>query len=162
MSIPLRVEDYLLAAPAIDFGVALANASSKFAQERSRIVQQRERFDELCRLAEAEATPDQLVAIAAHLNDFEKQLATILVPVIRSAEKTIAKRLPKGSPPAQQSFYALSEEAADIASTWLEAYQQAQIRLYRMASEKLKATGHPSTEIRNPDDLDKYFREIAE
>src|SRR4051794_7090950 len=87
MAVPLRVEDYLLDAPAIDFGVALADASSKFAAERSRIVKQRERFDELCRLAEIEATPDQLVGIAAHLNDFEKQLAAVLVPVISRAEK---------------------------------------------------------------------------
>ena len=162
MSVPLRVEDYLLAAPAIDLGVTLAEASSKFAEERSRIVQQRERFDELCRLAEAEATPDQLVAISVHLNAFEKQLAAILVPVIRSAEKTIEKRPPKGAPPAQKVFHGLSEQAAEIASTWLEAYQNAQIRLYRLASEKLKAAGHPSTEIRNASDLDKYFREIVE
>jgi hypothetical protein len=115
MAVPLRVEDYLLDAPAIDLGVALAEASSKFAAERSRIVKQQERFDELCRLAETEATPDQLVAIATHLNDFEKQLAAVLVPVIRSAEKAIAKRLPTGAPEAQKSFYRLSEEAADIA-----------------------------------------------
>jgi hypothetical protein len=162
MAVPLRVEDYLLDAPAIDLGVALAEASSKFAAERSRIVKQRDRFDELCRLAETEATPDQLVAIAAHLNDFEKQLAAVLVPVIRSAEKVIAKRLPTGAPEAQNSFYKLSEEAADIASTWLDAYQNAQIRLYRLASDKLKANGHPSIEIRNAADLDKYFDEIPQ
>src|SRR5260370_19838950 len=79
MSAALRVEDYLLAAPAIDLGLALADASAKFAAERSRIANQRERFDELCRLAEAEATPDQLAAIAAHLNNFERQLAAIFV-----------------------------------------------------------------------------------
>ena len=60
MSAALRIEDYLLAVPAIDLGIALADASAKFAAERSRIANQRERFDELCRLAEAEATPDQL------------------------------------------------------------------------------------------------------
>src|SRR5689334_16761527 len=131
MAVPLRVEDFLLDAPAIDLGVALAEASSKFAAERSRILKQRERFEELCRLAEAEATPDDLLAIAAHLNlnDFEKQLAAILVPVIRSAEQTIVKRLPKGAPSSQKSFYRLSEDAADIAATWLELYQNTQIVL---------------------------------
>jgi hypothetical protein len=162
MSAALRVEDYLLAVPAIDLGIALADASAKFAAERSRIANQRERFDELCRLAEAEATPDQLAAIAAHLNNFERQLAAILVPVIRSAEQTIAKRLPAGAPAAQRSFHKLSEEAADIASKWLEAYQNAQIRLYRLASEKMEAAGHPSVEIRDAADLDKYFQEFSE
>src|SRR5258708_2844708 len=121
MAVPLSIEDYLLEAPAIDLGIALAESSIKFATEQSRIVKQRERFNELCRLAEAEATPDQLVAIASQLNDFERKLAAILVPVIRSAEKTIAKRLPKGAPQAQESFYRLSAEAADIAAAWLEA-----------------------------------------
>jgi hypothetical protein len=158
----LRVEDYLLTAPAIDLGIALADASAKFAAERSRIVNQRERFDELCRLAEAEATPDQLAVIATHLNNFERQLAAILVPVIRSAEQTIGKRLPTGAPAAQKSFHRLSEEAADIASKWLEAYQNAQIRLYRLASEKMKTAGYPSVEIETSADLDKYFQELPE
>ena len=162
MTAPLRVEDYLLAAPEVDVGLTLAEASAKFAAERSRLVKQQEKFDELCRLAEAQTTPDQLVAIAAQLSDFERQLATILVPVIRSAGKRIAKKLPAGTPAAQKSIYRLSEDAADIASIWLEAYQNAQIRLYRSASEKLKAAGHPNIEIRNAADLDKLFRENVE
>jgi hypothetical protein len=162
MSGELPVEDYLLPAPAIDLGIALADASAKFSAERSRIASQQERFDELFRLAEAEATPEQLEAIAARLSDHERQLAAILVPVIRSAELTIAKRLPRGAPPAQKSFYRLSEEAADIATTWLEACQNTQIRLYRLASEKLKAAGNPSVEIKNAKDLDDYFKEISE
>lgn len=162
MAAALRVEDYLLDAPAIDLGIALAEASSKFSAEKSRIMEQREKFDELYRLAEAEATPDQLVAIADHLKNFERQLAEILVPTIRSAERNISKRLLTGASSAQKSFYILSEEAADIASTWLESYQNVQIRLHRLASERLKSSGHQSIEISSAADLDNYFRDITE
>ena len=156
------IEDYLLEAPAIDLGIALAEASAKFAAERSRIVKQGERFDELYRLAEAESTPDQLLAIASHLNDYERKLATILVPVIRSAEKTIAKRLPKGAPPAQESFYRLSEEAAHIAATWLDLYQNTQIKLYLLASEKLKAQGERGSAVfSRAEDALKYLKGTA-
>jgi len=162
MSYALSVDDYLLPPPTIDLVAALGSASATFAGQREALAAQRARLDDLYRLAVAESTPDQLHAIAAHLHEYEQKLAAILVPVIRSAETTISKPLRKGAGPAERSFYKLSEEAADIAATWLDLYQNVQIRLHLLASEKMQAEGAPGSPVfSNADEALSYLREGA-
>jgi hypothetical protein len=162
----LAIDTYLIEAPTLaapdrpDDPAKLAEISAEFERARGAREEQRAKFEQLYRDAEA-LSPDELGIIERSLLAQERLRAAIFVPIIKDAEVRMARRY-RAQTPAQKAIVRLIEDSHDIASGWLELYQNLRIRLAKLASDKLAAEGHPGSPIiSSSDGLARHLRSIA-
>src|SRR5260370_34622334 len=160
----LAIENYLIEpswAALPDPAIQLAAIAPNWENAKRSFEEQRNKFEELYREARA-LSPDELEIAIVALLDRERLLAAILRPRIIDAEDRLAGYGYKGQTAPQKTVVRLLMEAQQIATGWLELYQNLRIRLARLASEKLAAEGRPGSPIiSSGEELDRYLRSVA-
>ncbi len=172
---PLTISAYLLPPPTVfregaltdeirsraDPLGRLAAFAASVAKGRAALKEQSDRFEELYREAErTEAAPEELEEAARIILDNERKVAAALVPQIENLEQNMARKHPRTD--FARSVRRSAEEALDIGQTWLELYQNLRIRLLKLASDRLVATGEMGSPVlSDASEMERYLRRIA-
>jgi len=140
----------------------LADRAAAGATVRAALKEQHDRFEELYRQAEQPGTtPEELEATASIILDMEGQAAAALRPQIEQLEQTLLRKRPATD--FVRSLRRATEEALDIARTWLELYQNLRILLLKLASDRRVAAGETGSPVlSDASEMDRYLRRIAD
>jgi hypothetical protein len=148
--------------PSGDLLARLAEFAETQARARSKLRDQRDRFEQLYRQAEQpEVNPDDLEALAHALRAQEEESAAVLVPQIEQLKIDLVSPKDRADTPAIRSWRRLAEESVEIAVVWLELYQNLQIRLFRLASDRRSETEPSSPIFDNAEDAAEYLRKLV-
>lgn len=170
----LAVSGYVLPPPALvgekklrgsfptgDMYARLAELAEAQARARTRLKEQRDRFDQLSEQAEhPEVDPDDLDALARALRAEEIEHAALLVPQIERLNQNLASPKGRADTPSARSWRRLAEESLEIAISWLELYQNQQIRLYKLASDRRSVDEPSSPVFSDPEAAAEYLRKL--
>jgi len=148
--------------PSGDSLARLAELAETQARARAKLKEQRDRFEQLYRHAEQpEVDPDDLVALAQALRTQELENAAILLPQIEQLRINLASPKARVDTPAIRSWRRLAEESLEIAVVWLELYQNLQIRLFRLASDRRSETEPGSPIFDDAESATEYLRKLV-
>lgn len=147
--------------PSGDLLARLAELAETQAPARAKLRDQRDRFEQLYRQAEQpEVGPDDLVALAHALRIQEQDSAAVLVPQIEQLKINLESPKGRTNTPAIRSWRRLAEESLEIAVIWLELYQNLQIRLFRLASDRRSLTEPSSPIFDDAETATEYLRNL--
>jgi hypothetical protein len=145
-----------------DILTRLAKLSAAQAKARVELKEQRDRFDALYDEArQLAASPDELRELAKALRVRELEAAAVLVPQIERLRQNLASPKGNADTPTIRSWRRLAEESLEIAITWLELYQNLQIRLLKLASDQLNENEPGSPIFSDADAAAEYLRKLV-
>jgi hypothetical protein len=147
--------------PRTDVFAKLAKLSATQTKARVELKEQRDKFKALFEQARELATdPNELQELAEALRSRELEAATILVPQIEQLRKNLASPKGNADTPLIRSWRRLAEESLEIGITWLELYQDLQIRLFKLAAD-LRSTSEPGSGVLSTaDEVDEHLRRL--
>ena len=144
-----------------DILAKLATLSATQAKARIQLKEQRDRFNELYKQARDLApSPDELEELAKAVCTRELEAAARLMPQIERLRENLASPKGNANTPTIRSWRRLAEESLEIGITWLELYQNLQIRLYKLASDRRSVTDPGSGVLSTREEVDDYLRKL--
>lgn len=139
----------------------LAKLAEAPARARVRLAEQQDRLDSLYRQAEQQSgSPDDLEAVAQAVRVQELKAAEMLVPQIEGLRKRLSEAR-RNNASAMQSWRRIAEECLEISISWLELYQNLQIRLYKLASDRRSMTEPSSPVFDDAGAATEYLRKLV-
>ncbi|HZK91722.1 MAG TPA: hypothetical protein VFC56_16395 [Stellaceae bacterium] len=89
------------------------------------------------------------------------EAAAVLVPQIDRLRKNLASPKGHSDAPTIRSWRRLAEESLEIGITWLELYQNLQIRLIKLASDRRAADQLDSPVFSDGESAAEYLRKLV-
>jgi hypothetical protein len=139
----------------------LAKLSAIQTKARIELKEQRDRFDALYGQARhLAASPDELEELAKAVRVRELEAAAVLAPQIERLRDNLASPKSSANTPMIRSWRRLAEESLEIGITWLELYQNLQIRLFKLASDQ-RSVGKPGSGVLSTaQEVDDHLRRL--
>jgi hypothetical protein len=144
-----------------DILAKLAKLSGTQAKARVELKEQRDKFDALYEQAhQLAASPDELEELAKAVRARELEAAAVLVPQIERLRENLASPKGNADAPVIRSWRRLAEESQEIGITWLELYQNLQIRLFKLASDRRSIEEPGSGVLSTAQEVDDHLRSL--
>jgi hypothetical protein len=144
-----------------DILARLAKLSASQAMARVELKEQRDRFDALYEEARhLAASPDELEELAKAVRAREMDAAAVLVPEIERLQENLASPKGNANSPMIRSWRRLAEESLEIGITWLELYQNLQIRLFKLASDQRNIEEPGSGVLSSAQEVNEHLRRL--
>jgi len=143
-----------------DLLARLAKLSAAQARARVQLKEQSDRFDALYEEARhLAASPGELRELAQAVRFRELEAAAALMPQIERLRENLPTQKGNSNVPTIRSLQCLAEDALEIWISWLELYQNLQIRLYKLASDRGEGTVSPV--FSDPDEAIEYLHKLV-